>query len=73
MHNFKQFEFWRLSEFEILVIHSDRRLEETEMPLIAYDYETQGISISKDYLKLFDKLTIGALTLEELTFFKNRK
>ena len=62
-----------LPEFEIMVIHSDRRLEESERPLIGDDYEAKGVSISNDYLKLFDKLTEDVLTLEEVVIFKNKK
>lgn len=62
-----------LSEFEVMIIHSDRRLEENEIPLIGDDYEAKGISISNDYLKLFDKLTSDVLTPEELSLFRDRK
>jgi tetratricopeptide (TPR) repeat protein len=62
-----------LAGFEIMVIHSDRRLEENERPLIGDDYEAKGVSISNDYLKLFDKLTEDVLTLEEVAIFKNKK
>lgn len=62
-----------LPEFEIMVIHSDRRLEESERPLIGDDYEAKGVSISNDYLKLFDKLTEDVLTNEEVIIFKNKK
>lgn len=62
-----------LTEFEIMVIHSDRRLEESERPLIGDDYEAKGVSISNDYLKLFDKLTEDILTNEEVAIFKNKK
>jgi Flp pilus assembly protein TadD/cellulose biosynthesis protein BcsQ len=60
-------------DFEIMVIHSDRRLEEREKSLIGDDYEKKTVSISNDYLKLFDKLTNDVLTLEEVEIFKNKK
>lgn len=55
-----------LPDFKILVIHSDRRLEENEQTLIGDEYEAKGISISNDYLRLFDELTKDALTQEEI-------
>ncbi|MFN8285395.1 MAG: AAA family ATPase [Chitinophagales bacterium] len=61
---------------DFLTIRSDRRLEEQERPLIGYesDGETEIISISKDYLKLFNALTSGSLSEEEKeTFNKIRK
>lgn len=62
-----------LSDLEILVIHSDRRLEEDERPLIGDDYEERGVSISNDYLKLFDNLTKDLLTIDEIQLFKDKK
>jgi tetratricopeptide (TPR) repeat protein len=52
---------------DILVIHSDRRLEENERPMIAdeTEIETEKVSISKDYLKLFDVITQDILTTSE--------
>jgi MinD-like ATPase involved in chromosome partitioning or flagellar assembly len=60
-------------DFEIMVIHSDRRLEEREKSLIGDDYESKTVSISNDYLKLFDRLTNDVLTLEEVEIFRNKK
>jgi tetratricopeptide (TPR) repeat protein len=60
-----------LKNFEISVIHSDRRLEEKETPLIGISYSTAGASISNDYLKLFDLLTADILSKEETEKFKN--
>ena len=62
-----------LPDFKILVIHSDRRLEENERPLIGDDYETKSVSISNDYLKLFDEVTKGSLTPEELDLFRRKR
>lgn len=62
-----------IEDFEILVIHSDRRLEENERPLIGDDYESKSVSISNDYLKLFDKLTIDVLSESEIILFRNKK
>ena len=59
--------------FEISVIHSDRRLEENERALIGDDYEEKSVSISNDYLNLFDKLTKDFLTPNEIEIFKNKR
>lgn len=59
------------NNIDIMVIHSDRRLEEKETPLIGYEFEDNGVSISDDYLKLFDRLTENDLKLEEKERFKN--
>jgi tetratricopeptide (TPR) repeat protein len=56
-----------LKEFHINVIHSDRRLEEQERQLIGYSLEKKAVSISNDYLKLFDSLTAGLLSDQELS------
>jgi tetratricopeptide (TPR) repeat protein len=61
-----------ISEFDISVIHSDRRLEENERLLIGEEYEEKEVSISNDYLKLFDKITVGALTVNDVNKFKNK-
>jgi len=61
------------ARFETLIIHSDRRLEESERELIGDDYEEKSVSISNDYLKLFDHLTINMLSEVELLIFKNKK
>lgn len=62
-----------LPDFDISVIHSDRRLEENERQLIGYEYEEKSVSISNDYLKLFSKLTIDILSEEEIRLFTNKK
>lgn len=62
-----------IDDFEISVIHSDRRLEEDERTLIGYDYEEKGVSISNDYLNLFDKLTKDVLTPREIAIFKDKR
>jgi len=62
-----------LSDFDVSVIHSDRRLEENESQLIGYEYEDKTVSISNDYLKLFDKLTCDILSETEIKLFKNKK
>lgn len=62
-----------LSDIDISVIHSDRRLEENERQLIGYKYEEKKVSISNDYLKLFDKLTQDLLSAEDIKLFKNKK
>jgi tetratricopeptide (TPR) repeat protein len=62
-----------ITEFDISIIHSDRRLEENERQLIGYEYEEKSVSISNDYLKLFDKLTTDILSTEEIELFKNKK
>jgi tetratricopeptide (TPR) repeat protein len=57
---------------DIMLIHSDRRLEVHERPLIGYEYE-KGISISNDYLKLFDILSKDALSSSDQLRFRNVK
>jgi len=61
------------SDFTISIIHSDRRLEENERQLIGYKYEEKNVSISNDYLKLFNKLTSDILSIDEVLLFKNKK
>lgn len=62
-----------ISELDISIIHSDRRLEENERQLIGFEYEENGVSISNDYLSLFDKLTCDILSKKEIELFKNKK
>jgi MinD-like ATPase involved in chromosome partitioning or flagellar assembly len=62
-----------LEDFMINVIHTDRRLEEKERQLIGYSLEEKGVSISNDYLKLFQLLTSDLLTEDELIKFENSK
>lgn len=60
-------------DISVSVIHSDRRLEENEKQLIGYEYEVDKVSVSNDYLKLFDKLTSDILSKQELILFTNKK
>lgn len=53
-------------QIEILLIHSDRRLEENESLLIGDFYVDKGINISNDYLRLFEVLTEDNLNPEEI-------
>jgi len=62
-----------ISDLDISIIHSDRRLEENERQLIGYEYEEKNVSVSNDYLKLFDKLTSDILSKDEVILFKNKK
>lgn len=62
-----------IGNIEALVIHSDRRLEEDEQPLIGDEYDSQKVSISNDYLLLFDRLTSDVLAPDERTDFLNKK
>ena len=62
-----------ISDLDISIIHSDRRLEENESQLIGYEYEEKSVSISNDYLKLFDALTSDILSKDEILVFKNKK
>lgn len=62
-----------ISDLDISIIHSDRRLEENERQLIGYEYEEKSVSISNDYLKLFDTLTSDILSKDEVSLFKNKK
>lgn len=62
-----------IKNFDISVIHSDKRLEKKERHLIG-NYYVEGInSIANDYLNLFDLVTEGVLTEEEKQTFKNIK
>ena len=60
-------------KLDILVIHSDRRLEENETHLIGDDYEAKTVSISNDYLKIFDALTSDVLSATDIENFKIKK
>ncbi len=62
-----------IPEIDFSIIHSDRRLEENERQLIGYEYDEKNVSISNDYLKLFDKLTSDILSTDEVVLFKNKK
>lgn len=56
---------------EINVLHSDRELEESEKIKIAYENSETNNRISKDYLNLFEKITVNELSPEEVTRFRN--
>jgi len=56
---------------EINVIHSDRELEENEHVKIAYEKDESTSQSSRDYLTLFEKLTVHDLTSEEVKKFKD--
>ena len=55
---------FQLSDFEVSVIHSDKRIEEEESYLSSPDYDYQPGSISNDYLKLFETITGDQLHLD---------
>jgi tetratricopeptide (TPR) repeat protein len=58
---------------EISVIHSDRELELIEKIKIGYKKDESTAQIAKDYLNLFEILTKGYLTNEEIRVFNNIK
>ncbi len=58
---------------EVNVIHSDRELEEEEHIKIGSEKEGADLTVSMDYLKLFDKLTKGDFTEGEINLFKRMK
>jgi tetratricopeptide (TPR) repeat protein len=62
-----------LESLDISVIHSDRRLEESERHLMGYEMEEKSVSISNDYLNLFEKLSSDVLTNVEKLEFQNRR
>jgi tetratricopeptide (TPR) repeat protein len=53
-----------LPDFEVSVIHSDKRIEEEESYLSSPNYDYQPGSISNDYLKLFETITGDQLHLD---------
>jgi tetratricopeptide (TPR) repeat protein len=59
-----------VDDFEFLLIHSNKSLEIQEQKLIGYEYE-KGVSISNDYLKLFDILTPEILDSHEMLRFNS--
>lgn len=61
------------NEEDFLFIRSDRRLEEQEQMLIGYEIDDKSESISNDYFKLFEKLTLDILSREDLKVFQNKK
>jgi MinD-like ATPase involved in chromosome partitioning or flagellar assembly/thioredoxin-like negative regulator of GroEL len=58
---------------DLTVIHSDRDLEEKEQIKIGYDKDESIVQISKDYLELFEKLTIKDLKPNEKENFRKIK
>lgn len=58
----------KIDEFECMLIHSDSSLEIEEKKMIGYEYQL-GVSISNDYLRLFDTLTVGFLDSYEMQRF----
>jgi tetratricopeptide (TPR) repeat protein len=64
--------YLNMENYDVNVIHSDPRLAIQESSLIGYEY-VQGVSISNDYLKLFDILTRDELNSYDLLRFQNRK
>ncbi|MBL4586960.1 MAG: tetratricopeptide repeat protein [Flavobacteriales bacterium] len=66
-------DYLKADTLDISVIHSDRRLEEDERHLMGYEYEKKTVSISNDYLKLFEKLSSDGLTDDEKREFRNKR
>lgn len=58
---------------EIIILHSDRELEENEQLKIGKDIEDGITSIANDYLKLFGKITRSYLSEDEVKKFANIK
>jgi len=58
-------EFKEVYTDEIIIIHSDRDLEEFECLKIGSEEEGDGISVANDYFKLFERLTRNDLTTDE--------
>lgn len=56
---------------EVNVIHSDRELEENEKVKIAYEKDESNPQSSRDYLALFEKLTVNDLSDDEIRKFKS--
>ncbi len=65
--------YLNVQDFDVSVIHSDRRLEENEQLLMGHEYDEKDISISNDYLKLFDKVTEEILSKEEINKFNDKR
>jgi tetratricopeptide (TPR) repeat protein len=55
---------------EVMMLHSDPKLQVNETQEMAYDYEG-GVSLQNDYLRLFDVLTRNELGTDELNKFKD--
>jgi MinD-like ATPase involved in chromosome partitioning or flagellar assembly len=62
-----------LSITDVNVIHSDRELEENEQIKIGYQKDGKDPQVSRDYLKLFEKLTVGLIRQELVDNLKNIK
>ena len=58
---------------DVNIIHSDRDLEENEQIKIGYEIDDSVAQISRDYLRLFNKLTADELKPDEINGFKNIK
>jgi MinD-like ATPase involved in chromosome partitioning or flagellar assembly len=56
---------------DINIIHSDRELEENERIKIAYEKDESTAQSSRDYLSLFEKITVNDLSENEIRRFKN--
>jgi len=63
----------KVDTIDISVIHSDRRLEENERHLMGYEKEAKAVSISNDYLDLFEKLSADVLSKKERKEFANKR
>jgi tetratricopeptide (TPR) repeat protein len=57
---------FNISNFEVSIIHSDKRIEEEESYLSEPNYDFQPGSISNDYLKLFETIAGDQLQLDGL-------
>lgn len=58
---------------EVNIIHSDRELEEDEQIKIGYEKDGVNPQISRDYLNVFEKLTIKDFTQDQRKKFENIK
>lgn len=62
-----------VKEFNISIIHADKRLEVSERQLIGIHDDGNATSVANDYLKLFEILANDTLSKDEIKYFKNRK
>jgi len=58
---------------DFFVIHSDRELEVSEQLKIGSEFDGTSIQITRDYLRLFERLTKDVLTQQEVDRFENIK
>lgn len=58
---------------EINIIHSDRELEENEQLKIGYEKDETTAQVPRDYLNLFEKLSINEFSAIEISRFKDIK